>query len=165
MIETKRLTLKKLSNENANSIYEYMSDYDTCKYLYHGKHNSLNDTFNFINSDNISIDLYGIFLKEDDSLIGHIGYLFEPIDELLWVLNKKYTNKGYAFEAANEYIKYLFKKYNFDIINGHADINNIGSIKLMERLGMTKYEITIREYPDDRLDTEEVGYYIKKNSL
>jgi len=30
---------------------------------------------------------------------------------------------------------------------------------------MTKYEITIREYPDDRLDTEEVGYYIKKNSL
>jgi len=32
MIETKRLTLKKLSNENANSIYEYMSDYDTCKY-------------------------------------------------------------------------------------------------------------------------------------
>jgi len=165
MIETKRLTLKKLSNENANSIYEYMSDYDTCKYLYHGKHNSLNDTYNFINSDNISIDLYGIFLKNDDSLIGHIGYLFEPIDELLWVLNKKYTNKGYAFEAANEYIKYLFKKYNFDIINGHADINNIGSIKLMERLGMTKYEITIREYPDDRLDTEEVGYYIKKNSL
>lgn len=165
MIETKRLTLKKLSNENANSIYEYMSDYDTCKYLYYGKHNSINDTYNFINSDNISIDLYGIFLKNDDTLIGHIGYLFEPIDELLWVLNKKYTNNGYAFEAANEYIKYLFKKYNFDIINGHADINNIGSIKLMERLGMTKYEITIREYPDDRLDTEEVGYYIKKNSL
>ncbi|MGG7057353.1 GNAT family N-acetyltransferase [Clostridium tertium] len=76
---------------------------------------------------------YAIVLKEEDKVIGTIGYdnvfLDEFDNELNQVyigyrFNSNYWGKGYATEAAKSFISYLFEECNVDIIwTSHYDFN------------------------------------------
>jgi len=164
MIETDRLILKKLDINDAQDMFKYMNDYETTKYLFRGSHKSIDDTIKYIENAKNSkdIDLLGVFLKENNKLIGHLAMLFEPVNDILWAFNKEYQGKGYAYEASKTFIKYIFEKYNLEVIDGHADIRNIPSIKLMEKLNMERTTISERIYPDERGSSKEIGFILKK---
>jgi ribosomal-protein-alanine N-acetyltransferase len=55
-----------------------------------------------------------------------IGYRFIP----------KYWKKGYALESAIACLEYGFKTMNLDIIYGAAEIENIGSNKILQKIGL-----------------------------
>lgn len=162
-LQTKRLVLKRIPIKDCNQMFIYMNDIETTKFLYNGNHKDISETIDFIGSSYIknNIDLLGIYLKDTDILIGHIAMLFAPLNDLLWVQNKKYQGNGYLLEAGEVFIKYIFNRYNWDYIEAHADINNIKSIKLMENLKMTRCSISERIYPDDRKQSMEVDYQIR----
>ncbi|QXP66210.1 GNAT family N-acetyltransferase [Polaribacter sp. AHE13PA] len=55
-----------------------------------------------------------------------IGYRFIP----------KYWKKGYGLETAIACLEYGFKTMNLDIIYGAAEIENIGSNKILQKIGL-----------------------------
>ena len=53
---------------------------------------------------------------------------------------KKHWNKGYAKEAAKSCLKIGFEKFNMKTIAGRAMKENVASIKVLEKLGLTFFE-------------------------
>lgn len=65
--------------------------------------------------------------------------------DLDWQLDLPYWNKGIMTEAAKSVVDYLYSKVGFDRISSGCDTRNIGSYKVMEKIGM-KHEGTLRRY-------------------
>ncbi|MEQ8674024.1 MAG: GNAT family N-acetyltransferase [Aggregatilineales bacterium] len=55
---------------------------------------------------------------------------------LFWALLKAHQGQGYATEAAQTIIDYLFNERNLDRIIAQTDHDNLASQQVMERLGM-----------------------------
>ena len=87
---------------------------------------------------------YAIVLKSENKVIGTIGMDEIAPDESLkdlkqryigYRLNSKYWEKGYATEAAQSFIRYLFENLNLDLIwTSHYDFNE-KSKRVIEKCG------------------------------
>jgi len=83
-----------------------------------------------------------IIIKDDNRLIGDIGVHFHASDtsqvEMGCTLNQEYHGKGFAFEALQSIINYLFDDLGKRRIIASIDSRNQASIRLIERLGFQK---------------------------
>lgn len=86
------------------------------------------------------LSVYAVTEKESDEVIGAIG--FNPTDsmevvELIYHFSKIAWGKGFATEAANACLKLAKNKRNIKIITASADPLNLGSLKILEKIGFT----------------------------
>lgn len=145
-ISTERLLLRGIKLTDAGSIFRYRSNPIVYEYQ-NWKPCTLEDVKEFIrrnisslpNTPNTWYQL-GIFIKDDDELIGDIGIHF--IDnsqiEIGFTLSLEYHGKGYATEAVKEVINYLFNNLKKHRVIASVDPRNIKSIALLNRIGMRK---------------------------
>lgn len=81
-----------------------------------------------------------LILLDVNKVIGRVGlnpYLEdERIPEIEWTIDTDYWNKGYATEIGREILKYGIEKGNFNRIVGFTHPQNIGSIRVMQKIGM-----------------------------
>lgn len=76
--------------------------------------------------------------------------------ELGWILDPNYKNKGFMKEAIEGVIEYSRKNGAKRFI-AHADVRNIPSINLMEKLGMKRVnDVGTRKYPNGETSFELV---------
>jgi [ribosomal protein S5]-alanine N-acetyltransferase len=61
---------------------------------------------------------------------------FDNFIDIGYRLIPKYWKKGYGLEAATACLDYGFKTLNYDIIYGAADIQNLGSNKILRKIGL-----------------------------
>ena len=87
-----------------------------------------NYTFRLDNMSNEFIGLFGIKLSMNKYRRGEIWYKIHP----------KYWNKGYATEALKTVINFGFDELNLHRIEAGCAVGNIGSIKVLEKAGMTQ---------------------------
>lgn len=155
VLETKRLFLREFRKADFDEIHLYASDPEVSKYEPWGP-NSEDDTESFL--DNIiSYQLnnprndyeIAIELKETGMLIGacaiHISDTETREGYIGYCYNKQYWGNGYATEAAVAIIEFGFKSLNLHRIFATCDPNNIGSSKVLEKIGM-KREGHLREH-------------------
>ncbi|MCZ4695417.1 N-acetyltransferase [Ancylomarina euxinus] len=146
-INAERLLLRRVCQEDAENIFKYRSDAVTNQYQ-GWIPKTLDDAHNFISKVAETIDEYntwfqlGIINKENGELIGDLGIHFFDIDkfqvEIGCTIEKKYQGKGFASEALNAIIKYLFTDLNKRRIICSIDPRNVNSIKMVEGLGFRK---------------------------
>jgi [ribosomal protein S5]-alanine N-acetyltransferase len=77
--------------------------------------------------------------KDDMEFIGLCGLKYRPeTDEidLGYRLMQKAWGKDYATEAAQASLEHGFNKLNLKLITGRANIENLASIKVLEKAGM-----------------------------
>ena len=84
----------------------------------------------------------GIVLKDENKLIGWINSglkdeLPPPNREIGYAVSNKYTGKGYATQAVQGLIKYLFENTNTDVLNATALTYNIPSNKVINKSGFS----------------------------
>lgn len=82
---------------------------------------------------------WAVHLKNTHEFIGWCGLKYRPeIDkiDLGYRFLRKYWGHGYATEAAKRAIQFGFKDLNLQEIFGDAHIENIGSLKVLEKAGM-----------------------------
>lgn len=82
----------------------------------------------------------GIYLKDENYLIGD---LFIEIDghttfTLGYTLDSLYWSKGYASEALETILQYMYEEYHFKICLCHVYEDNDRSIKLLTRHGFDR---------------------------
>jgi len=145
MIESKRLLIRPILNEDAKAVFAYRSDAITNQYQGWIPKN-LSEVDEFIAKNPKSINQTDSWFqlvmieKESDELIGDIGLHFidEHQVELGCTLSKEVHKLGYATESLQRVISFLFETLDKHRITSSIDPLNKPSIDLVERLGFRK---------------------------
>jgi len=97
-------------------------------------------------------------ITNNDELIGiikltKVKHEFNTF-EICWIIDPQYQRMGFAYEAAIAVIDYA-RKHKAKKITAHADIKNIPSIGLIEKLGFVRDgEVNQRIYPNQEKSFE-----------
>ncbi|EMO1372956.1 GNAT family N-acetyltransferase [Proteus mirabilis] len=158
---TNRLIIREFKENSTDmiAIYEIMSDDEVNKYLPWMPLKNENEALDFFKSriqpryDNKQGYYFAVCLKNDDKPIGYVTVSEDPDHDLGYGLRKEYWGMGLISEAV-EMVVQLLKEQGWHYITATHDINNIGSGKVMEKIGM-EYKYSYREQwqPKDILVT------------
>lgn len=89
-----------------------------------------------------------IVYKKDGRMIGvgefNIRDINNKIGEIAYIVNPVYWGNGIATDVGKLLIEFGFSKFNLHRIYATCDPRNIGSKKVLEKVGMTR-EVRIRE--------------------
>ena len=174
-VETERLTLKAISEADADLIFKLYNKPKFIEFIGDRNIGSTEDARKYIiarflpQAQQLGFGNYVIFRKSDHEKLGAVG-IFErdglDVYDIGFSLLPEFENKGYAFEAAKALLDAAFSKLGIHRISAVTSHNNFSSQKQIEKLGL-KYIKTVR-LPND---TEELRYYetqdrsIKKEML
>jgi RimJ/RimL family protein N-acetyltransferase len=153
--ETDRLIIREFNEGDFKSVHIYASNPEVTMYLPFGP-NSEEETQLFLKRvvnyhlQNPRCDYeFAIVLKGSNTLIGgcgiHITNINNKEGSIGYCFNKKYWRNGYASEAAKAIIKFGFEELNLHRVFATCHPDNIGSAKVMEKIGMQK-EGRLREH-------------------
>lgn len=154
ILETSRLYLRKITNEDAIDIFEYLSNDIVTRYLGKESLNNIIEAYELINKINNNYlegrgIRWGIVHKDSQKLIGTMGYdgihMKNKRADIGYDLNSSYWRLGYATEAINEIIKFGFNELELNRIGAVAFLDNTASLSLLGKVGFTKEGI-LREY-------------------
>lgn len=86
---------------------------------------------------------WGLYLKDNNELIGDCGIMITEIDKKLennlgYIIDHKYWNNGYATEAAEACKKYGFEVLKLDRLCANMAYNYTISEKVAFKIGMNK---------------------------
>lgn len=153
-IETERVLLREMRLADANDLFEYASDPEVSQYTSWETHQSIEDTKDFVKTvieaqQKKQVRNWCIELKAGKKAIGACGFVYWDIQHSRaafgYALARKYWNQGIMTEAMNEVIAFGFHQMKLNRIEAICEIENIGSFRVMEKLGMQN-EGLYREY-------------------
>lgn len=151
-INSERLKLREITQEDFQAVHEYASDPETVKYMPFGP-NTKEETQEFINrnlkrqQEKPRTDYgLGIILKHENRLIGACGMhsVTEIQASIGYTLNRSYWGHGYATEVAKALVGYLFCELGVHRVFASCDPRNLASIRVLEKVGMC-FEGRLRE--------------------
>ncbi len=164
ILETKRLQLRRLANNDFNEILALRSDKETMQYIPRPLAKNKEDALEHIALINSRIESneginWAITLKKDSKLIGIIGhYRLKPEHyraEIGYMLFPEYHGKGIMTEAIKEVVNYGFEVMKLHSIEALIDPRNIASEKVLQKNGFVKeaHFIENEYYKGEFLDT------------
>ena len=144
VFETPRLFLRRFTEADAPLIFTLNSDPEIVKYVHEpvlqneaeAKKILIN---NILPQYKLNLGRWAIHTKSGYEFIGWCGlkYIEETgIIDLGYRLLKAAWGKGYATEAAQYTLIYGLKNLKIETITGMAHIENIASIRVLEKIGM-----------------------------
>ena len=86
--------------------------------------------------------------KSDGVLVGRCGYgIYEPTGEpeIGYSLYPEFWGNGYAYEAASGMRDWIFRETDASHFIGMADVRNLASRKVLERIGMTRTTVDLND--------------------
>ena len=158
-LETERLLLRELTEDDIHMMFPHYSDTEVWKYI---------DTYpvkdpkeilevinwgNYILGNNTGV-LWGLFSKEDESFAGEMNYVGRrdaTIEgkihraEVGYNMVRKHWGKGLAAEALREIIRHIFDTTEINRIEAIIRPGNTRSRKLASRVGFQEEGI-LRDY-------------------
>lgn len=154
ILETSRLYLREITDDDANDIFEYLSNDKVTRYLGKDSLTNIDEAYDIINKIKINYDerrgiRWGIIHKESKKLIGTIGYDAMHIKnkraEIGYDINLSFWRQGFATEAINKVIEFGFSKLDLNRIGAVVFPENIASLNLLQKIGFTKDGL-LRQY-------------------
>ena len=154
-VETDRLIIREFNEDDFKSIHTYASKPEVTMYVPFGPNSEI-DTELFLKKtidcqiENPRCDYeLAVILKQNGILIGSCGIHITNISNkegyIGYCYDNKYWRNGYASESANAIIKFGFQELKLHRIFATCCPDNIGSAKVMEKIGMKK-EGCLREH-------------------
>lgn len=144
-IETKRLLLRELIEEDFKDIYLFKSDPQVVKYLNWGPNNqeqtqkSLRKQIAFQTEEKRRIYVLAVVLKDTKEVIGNALFMIEDDDfetaEIGYFLNSKFWKNGFGKEVVEGLLYLGFYQIKMHRIYAVCDVKNIGSIKILKKTG------------------------------
>lgn len=165
--ESERLVLRKPRMEDAPAIFDgYAQDPEVTRYLTWKPHKNIRDTEEFLLACGqlwrMGKDFaYAITLKEDDKLIGTIG--LHPMNlkvEVGYGLARLYWGKGYMTEVLRTVIAWAFTQPDIFRVQAFCDVDNLGSARVMEKVGMVREGLLKRYVLHPNISDEPRDVYL-----
>lgn len=164
-IETERLVITEFDLTMAESVHKNSLDEDNRRFVPDEVFETVEeaqDTIEFLMSVYKMEDgplVYPILLK-DGMNVGYVQLV--PIEEGYEVgyhIGKEYTKKGYATEALKAFLLDMMPRKGLDKVYGICVVENIASIKVMEKCGFKKEYEGIGTYQGEK---RQIAKYILK---
>jgi ribosomal-protein-alanine N-acetyltransferase len=146
-LETERLLLRRVNENDVNEVFALRSNPETMKYIPRPLVKTTDDALEhiamidskIINNEGIN---WAITYKDNPKLIGIIGhYRIKPEHfraEVGYMLLPEYNGKGIVSEAVKEVVKYGFNEMKLHSIEAIIDPENFGSEKVLQKCGFVK---------------------------
>ncbi|WP_250228310.1 GNAT family N-acetyltransferase [Anaeropeptidivorans aminofermentans] len=141
-IETKRLILRKFTEDDIPNLLEIMSDKEVNTFLPWFPLENLSEAKDFLEKNYLSYYekasayRYAICLKESNRPIGYVNLSGGESNDFGYGLRKEFWHKGIVTEAAKTVIEKI-KNAGYLYITATHDVNNPRSGEVMKRLGMS----------------------------
>ena len=148
-IHTTRLLLRPFQAGDLDDLYEIRSHPGVVRYLYWDVQTwaetketlETKMTLIHFNAEGDTIVL-AVVHRESGRVIGEVSLFWRSEThqqgEVGFVFNPAFQGKGYASEATKAMLMVGFEVYHLHRIYGRCDARNVGSYKLMARLGMRR---------------------------
>jgi RimJ/RimL family protein N-acetyltransferase len=161
-LETERLILRKPESADKDGYAKIWGDPEVVRFL-GGRTQSPEEAALGIDRmlrqwDRHGVGLFSVLRKEDEKLIGRVGYLLwdperwanamhedleDPLEmEIGWVIASAYWNQGYATEAAAACRDHAFGPLGRDRVISLIARENVASIHVAEKIG-ERYECDV----------------------
>ena len=147
-IITPRLGLRNWTAKDAAPFYELCNDKDVMRYFPYLLTMEQVEDFIVRMQTHYSKDGYCYFaadLLATGECIGMLGMAYQdfksaytPNPDIGWRLSKKHWNKGLATEGAQACLNAAASKWNINTVYSFASLANAGSIRVMQKIGMTQ---------------------------
>lgn len=157
ILTTERLTLRQLSIDDKQNIFDLRSDPEINKYLDREPSKTIEDTINFIKKINDNIknnnSIYWVIsLTNTKTFVGTIC-LFDFSNEknsceIGYELMTKFQGQGIMKEAVQAVIDYVFQTLKFKKILAYTHYENQNSTNLLLKFNFVKSIETDKEYPN-----------------
>ena len=137
------VNLRSLEESDLENIFNWLSDYDVTKLLFYRYYPpKIEKMIEEIKKEkDYKQDFeFAIIDKKTESHIGWAGiYEIDRINKngeiRFFIGNKKFWGKGLTTECVSLLIDYTFTKLKLHRLSGGANIENIGSVKIFQKLG------------------------------
>lgn len=147
-LETPRLVLRELGDDDATAIQVYAGDAEVVRYLDWGP-NALEDTVRFLATSRTARGAaprtayhLAVVLKTTGRLIGgcriEIRSPANGSGDLGYVLDRQHWGHGYATEATRGLVDFGFGQLALHRIWATCDVGNQASARVLEKLGMRR---------------------------
>lgn len=139
IFETERLFVKKLQESDADLFFDLMSNPNVMNMVPQtilNKEESDSKLKQLIELEQSSdTKIWSLCQKSNGEFIGFAGFLknTDSEDEIAYRLREKYWNKGFGTEIAKGLIDFGFKNMNSNLITADVFIENVKSIKILEK--------------------------------
>ena len=146
-LETERLMLRRISNDDVNEVLSLRGNPETMKFIPKPLAKTKEDALahialieeKIVNNTGIN---WGITIKGNSKLIGVIGhYRIQPENhraEIGYMILPEYSGKGITTEAIKVVIAYGFEQMNLHSIEAIIDPQNIASERVLQKNGFVK---------------------------
>ncbi|KAH8812418.1 GNAT domain-containing protein [Xylogone sp. PMI_703] len=153
-MDTPRLHLRKISVSDLDDFHAIWSNEEATQWSSTGPKKTLEESRSWLNGIlpevNPDGDNYAVFVrsKEGESrdhekrMIGIVGvYSFSPAPELGYTFHPDVWGRGYATEALKAFLDVYWKlRPNVSVIEAKTDVENVGSIRVLEKSGFSNVE-------------------------
>jgi [ribosomal protein S5]-alanine N-acetyltransferase len=144
ILTTPRLYLRQFTLDDAPLMLALNSDVEVLKYVHELPLQNLEEAAKVIQERILpqypnNLGRWAVHLNDTNEFIGWCGLKYRPeLDEidLGYRYIKKYWGNGYAYEAAKHVLDYGFTHLHLKAIVGRAHIQNAGSLKVLQKIGM-----------------------------
>nr|WP_154892360.1 GNAT family protein [Paenibacillus xylanexedens] len=167
VLETERTLLRPLTYDDLDDMYSYCSVPAVAEFTTWVAHQSKEDTKGFIDFvmnryEADKLGPWGIEDKQTKRLIGSCNYLGCDSNcmrvELGYVLSDQYWNQGIMTEVVSKIIQFGFEEVGLERIQARCMVDNTGSAKVMEKVGM-KFEGILRNYMKVKNELRDLKMY------
>ena len=173
-LETERLILRRFAADDFIAVHSYARSKENTVYMLFGPNDEA-ATHAFIErankkaSENPVVDhQYAVTLKNSNMLIGACDLHIRGNEaEIGWILHHNYWQQGFGTELGNALLNLGFDELNLHRIIARCDDENIGSSRLMEKIGMRReglfYDTRPPHKNSNRKYGDELSYAILKD--
>ena len=145
VMETERLLIRRITRKDMDALLAIMGKPEVMYAWEHGF--TKKDVRKWINRQLIrcrkdGFGYFAVILKESGALIGQAGLMNSTLNgnetvELGYILDNTYWHNGYGTEAARACLEYAFGELELKTVCCSIRPENVASIRVVERLGMT----------------------------
>jgi len=144
MIETNRLILREMREDDFDALYAVLSDSDIMKHYPYVFDAARVEKWILTNMERYRVfgfGLWAVVLKDTGEMIGDCGLTMQNINgfirpEIGYHIRADRQRRGYAKEAACAVRDWTFANTTFQILYSYMKAGNIPSIKTAEAIGM-----------------------------
>lgn len=144
LLETERLYFRNIVSEDCKEMFLLNADWDVLKYTGDILFNTIKEARDFYEEyQTTTYQKFGYgrmatLLKDTNELIGWCGLKYHPEEDevdLGFRFHKRFWNKGYGTEASLACLDYGHQKLNINEVVAFAMKENIGSCRVLEKVG------------------------------
>ena len=162
-LHTPRLVLRPLTMEDVNDVLEYASDAEWSRFLPVASPYTVKDAEEFVTRQILKDwrDKPRFAVEFNGVVVGSVKLTIEKplsIASLRYSIARSCWNRGLMTEAVTAVVGWGFDEFGLEKVYARMDVENVGSWRVMEKIGMTR-ERTLRRHGVNRGVRHDYHYY------